>query len=131
MFTYAFIAFCPLWCFYLWNKRKQDKILLWQDGLQVIEKSKPGPMYSWRDIRVAKQSFINGDAILQMQDGDRITLFSQGFFGSYKRTSDFVEKLNIRRAKFGTPICINCGYDLRASKERCPECGEAFDRIAP
>ena len=123
MISYAMILFYPLYGFYLWRKREHDKILLWQDGLQVINKSKPGPMRRWQDIRVAKQSFVNGDAILQMQDGDRITLFGKGFFGSHERTSDFVEKLNIRRAKFGTPICINCGYDLRASKDTCPECG--------
>lgn len=32
-----------------------------------------------------------------------------------------------KREKLG--LCLQCGYDLRASKDRCPECGAAFEKL--
>ncbi len=35
--------------------------------------------------------------------------------------------LHRRRKRNKLGLCVKCGYDLRASKERCPECGQEFE----
>ena len=43
-------------------------------------------------------------------------LFWRSFVPLYRRH---------KRKKLG--LCLKCGYDLRASKEKCPECGQEFE----
>jgi hypothetical protein len=40
-------------------------------------------------------------------------------------------RLHRRRDRIRRGLCAVCGYDLRASKNRCPECGQMIPIPAP
>ena len=41
----------------------------------------------------------------------------------------FLKNLRKLMVEHGIKICIKCGYDLRGSKDICPECGEGIERV--
>jgi hypothetical protein len=42
----------------------------------------------------------------------------------------WLARLHRRRRRAGSGLCVGCGYDVRASGERCPECGRPTGRAA-
>lgn len=52
------------------------------------------------------------------------TLFGTALWVSYT-------PLRRRRKRRKLDLCLKCGYDLRGSQERCPECGQPFAKRRP
>ena len=90
------------------------------EGFEFVESEFPETLYYWPGESFAGFGFVQGalpegfDRAILMPHGIWVLLFS------ILPASWIVRRIR-RRPDLG--LCPTCGYDLRASKIRCPECG--------
>ena len=57
-----------------------------------------------------------------------VTLTLLSLIGLLSLFGIFYLPMHRRRERKKLGLCVSCGYDLRGSKERCPECGARFEK---
>ena len=79
-----------------------------------------GPSFSWMGLEYITDGPNNADF--------RIVAISYAYFAILGVALMTTAALNYRRHQHRHThgLCRNCGYDLRASKDRCPECGTSI-----
>jgi hypothetical protein len=120
--TLLFLCF-PLggWCGYLLRRRRNNKILVWDAGIQVIRKGKPSPAYSWDEIESVKKSRVDGYAMIYLRDGNTVRLFGKDFFGSHRKTDEFVGRLRRCQDEFCTLERRQSGKEPETRSPRLPD----------
>jgi hypothetical protein len=74
--------------------------------------------FAWRQVRNTGSGVLHGHGVIPFWAVALATTFLPlGWIGSRWRSR------TRRRRLHRKGVCLQCGYDLRATPERCPECG--------
>jgi hypothetical protein len=103
----------------------------WQDptGFHHSTDKEDGPLEDGERLPGSRQWFKGGGFWLVTGErwGDyHYAIFFPAWFvcGLFLLPTAFVLRKRIRRTQLPpTGLCVLCGYDLRATPDRCPECG--------
>ncbi len=82
---------------------------------------KPNRAFRWNNSTITARGVTYRTKAISFPHWLLVSLFS---IPSFLWGVNFLRRR--KRKKLG--LCVKCGYDLRASKDRCPECGEAFEK---
>ena len=91
--SYLILASYPLYVWYLWRRRHSSKIIVWRGGMQLIRKSHPSSVYSWDEMDSIEKSAVDGLVTVGLRDGRTVRAFGKSFFGSHRKTGEFVDRL--------------------------------------
>jgi hypothetical protein len=91
-----------------------------------------GPVqnFSWKSVHSGSQpaGVINTDVLLSAPWLFLLAVVCVPWVGVLLLRAQAAHRIHVRRKK---GHCIHCGYDLRASPDRCPECGAGVTGTTP
>ena len=84
------------------------------------------PIYSWEGS-VDRVGFDLGGFLVQITDGEWRVIVPHWFLAAVTALLPSIAyfQRRRRRQRLSKNLCPVCGYDLRATPDRCPECGTA------
>jgi hypothetical protein len=149
----TFITFCALWIyslfFYVTVSYSAEKDVLfyvsvfrgrisceWKEGFKYFAP----PPYEWKAVQTSHEVFpgssfswrllgFNFEHTRWVREQWNLAL-PCWFFAVVAISPLVAQKLRSRSRMDGT-FCQSCGYDLRATPDRCPECGTAITAKVP
>ncbi len=70
------------------------KVVLWPGGLRMTRRAADTVALTWDEIESAEWNRVDGETLLNLTNGDQQTFVGADFFGSHRRTRQFIETVN-------------------------------------
>ena len=96
-------AMAGFWGLFLWRRAE---VHVTPVGVEFWNIPGAPLMFAWDEIEEVKWSFVTGELVFDLADGSKRRLLGDGFFGSHRKTKEFVRIVNAWKEKRVKPVLV-------------------------